>query len=71
MSDEYPQVKPLFRGSNPYDGVIEKDMVICVESYIGASGENDGVKLEQQVLVTENGYELMSRFPLEESLLDS
>jgi len=70
MSDEYPQVKPLFRGSNPYDGVIEAGMVICVESYMGAAGENDGVKLEQQVLVTENGYELMSRFPLEESLLD-
>ena len=69
MSDEYPQVKPLFRGSNPYDGVIEKDMVICVESYMGAPGERDGVKLEQQVLVTENGYDLMSHFPLEESLL--
>lgn len=70
MSDEYPQVKPHFRGSNPYDGVIEKDMVICVESYMGAPGESDGVKLEQQVLVTENGYELMSCFPLEDSLLD-
>ena len=70
MSDEYPQVKPLFRGSNPYDGVIEAGMVICVESYMGAPKEGDGVKLEQQVLVTENGYELMSRFPLEESLLD-
>lgn len=69
MSDEYPQVKPLFRGSNLYDGVIEKDMVICVESYMGAPGEDDGVKLEQQVLVTENGYDLMSYFPLEESLL--
>jgi len=71
MSDEYPQVKPAFRGDNPYDGVIEKDMVICVESYMGAVGERDGVKLEQQILVTENGYELMSTFPLEAELLDS
>ena len=69
MSDEYPQVKPAFRGPNPYDGVIEKDMVICVESYMGAPGERDGIKLEQQVRVTESGYELMSHFPLEESLL--
>jgi Xaa-Pro aminopeptidase len=37
---------------------------------MGAPGEGDGVKLEQQVLVTENGYELMSHFPLEDSLLD-
>ena len=71
MSDEYPQVKPVFRGENPYDGVIEKDMVICVESYMGAVGERDGVKLEQQILVTESGYELLSTFPLEAELLDA
>ena len=71
MSDEYPQVKPAFRGENPYDGVIEKDMVICVESYMGAPGERDGVKLEQQILVTESGYELLSTFPLETELLDA
>ena len=71
MSDEHPQVKPAFRGENPYDGVIEKDMVICVESYMGAVGEPDGVKLEQQVLVTKSGYELLSLFPLEAELMDA
>ena len=45
-------------------------MVICVESYVGALGERVGVKLEQQVLVTENGYEMLSTYPLEEELLD-
>lgn len=44
-------------------------MVICVESYIGAVGERDGVKLEQQVLVTETGHELLSRYPFDERLL--
>ncbi|MED5533894.1 MAG: Xaa-Pro peptidase family protein [Pseudomonadota bacterium] len=71
MSDEYPQVKPAFRGENPYDGVIEKDMVICVESYMGAVGEGDGVKLEQQILVTKSGYELLSLSPLEAELMDA
>ena len=71
MSDEYPQVKPAFRGENPYDGVIEKDMVICVESYMGAVGERDGVKLEQQILVTKSGYELLSLSPLEAELMDA
>ncbi|MCP4329720.1 MAG: aminopeptidase P family protein [Alphaproteobacteria bacterium] len=70
MCDEYPRVNPVFRGPTPYDGTIEKDMVICVESYVGAVGERDGVKLEQQVLVTEDGYELLSTFPLDERLLD-
>ena len=70
MSDEYPQIKPCFRGPNPYDGMLEENMVICVESYMGAPGEKDGVKLEQQVLITGDGYKLLSTFPLEESLLN-
>ena len=69
MCDEYPRVNPIFRGPNPYDGSLEAGMVICVESYVGAVGERDGVKLEQQVLVTGEGYEMLSGFPLEEDLL--
>ena len=38
---------------------------------MGAPGERDGVKLEQQILVTESGYELLSTFPLEAELLDA
>ena len=44
-------------------------MVLCVESYMGAEGERDGVKLEQQILVTKDGHEIMSTFPLEDALL--
>ena len=70
MCDEYPRVNPIFRGPNFYDGTLEAGMVICVESYVGAVGERDGVKLEQQVLVTEHDYEMLSSYPLEEELLD-
>ena len=70
MSDEYPRVNPIFRGPNPYSGTLEAGMIICVESYMGAVGERDGVKLEQQVLVTSDGYEMLSSDPLEPSLLD-
>ena len=45
-------------------------MVLCVESYMGAVGERDGVKLEQQVLITEEGYELLTEFPYESELLE-
>ncbi|MBE2274940.1 MAG: aminopeptidase P family protein [Rhodobacteraceae bacterium] len=69
MTDEFPRVNPVFRGPNPYDGVIEEGMVLCVESYMGAVGERDGVKLEQQVLVTADGTEPISTYPLEESLM--
>lgn len=70
MCDEYPKVTPVFRGPNFYDGTLETGMVICVESYVGGEDDREGVKLEQQVLVTEDGYEMLSHYPLEESLLD-
>ena len=52
-----------------YDGIIEPGMTLCIESYIGAPGEDEGVKLEQQILVTETGIELLSDFPFEPDLL--
>lgn len=70
MCDEYPRVNPHFRGPNPYDGTLQPGMVICVESYMGEVGERDGVKLEQQVLVTESGYEMLTDFPFDAGLLE-
>ncbi len=70
MCDEYPKIAPAFRGDTAYDGVLETGMVICIESYMGAVGEPYGVKLEQQVLITDQGYEMLSTYPLEEILLD-
>lgn len=70
MTGEYPYL--YHRGDFPaagYDGVIEPGMTICVESYIGAENGPEGVKLEQQVLITETGIELLSRFPFESDLL--
>ncbi|MAW87650.1 MAG: peptidase M24 [Phyllobacteriaceae bacterium] len=70
MTGEYPYL--YHRADFPdagYDGIIEPGMTLCVESYIGEAGGREGVKLEQQVLVTETGIELLSRFPFEESLL--
>ena len=69
MCDEYPRINPGFRGPNPYEGRIEAGMVLCVESYVGAEGGTEGVKLEHQVHVTDMGYELLSHTPFEESLL--
>jgi len=70
MCDEYPKVNPVFRGPSLYDGKLEAGMVICIESYMGAAGEYNGVKIEQQLLVTEDGYELLTHYPLEASMLD-
>lgn len=51
------------------DGFIRPNMVISVESYIGEKGAGEGVKLEEEVLVTEAGVELLSHFPFEDDLL--
>ena len=44
-------------------------MTLCVEAYVGAVGGEEGVKLEEQVLVTETGCEVLSSYPFEESFL--
>jgi Xaa-Pro aminopeptidase len=43
-------------------------MVVCVESYVGRHGGREGVKLEEQVLITDNGHEMLSRYPRDERL---
>ncbi len=70
LCDEYPACVYLedFETSG-YDGRLEAGMTVCVESFIGETGGREGVKLEQQVLITETGLELLSTFPFEEDLL--
>jgi Xaa-Pro dipeptidase len=70
MTGEYPHLCHRMDFADAgYDGVIEPGMTICVESYIGEQRGNEGVKLEQQCLVTDRGLEPLSRFPFEDSLL--
>ena len=40
-------------------------MTLCVESFIGSDGGREGVKLEEQVLITKTGVERMSDYPFE------
>jgi Xaa-Pro aminopeptidase len=64
MCDEIPAIKHWMDfPARGYDGVIEPGQVLCVESYMGAEGGREGVKLEEQVLVTENGIEQLSSYP--------
>jgi Xaa-Pro aminopeptidase len=70
LCDEYPAIYyPEDVARTGYDGVLEADMTICLESYVGEEGGAEGVKLEQQVLVTANGAELLSHYPFEDAAL--
>lgn len=56
MVDEYPSIAhQVDWESSGYDGRFEVGMTVCIESYIGADGGTQGVKLEQQVVLTEHG----------------
>jgi len=65
MCDEWPAIRYPNDGGDR-SGTFFKNMTITVESYIGKVGGKEGVKLEQQYLVAENGLELMSHHPLED-----
>jgi Xaa-Pro aminopeptidase len=72
MCDEYPAISFIhdWDKKGGYDGILEENMTICVESYIGAEGGTEGVKLEEQVLITDSGVQVLSTFPFEDELLD-
>lgn len=67
--DEYPSIAYATDFADwGYDGRFEENMVVCVESYMGEVGGREGVKLEQQVLVTANGAVPMSHAPFVDAL---
>jgi len=65
LCDEWPMIRYPTDGGQR-EGFFEKNMTITVETYIGKVGGEEGVKLEQQYLVGQNGLELMSHHPLEQ-----
>ena len=65
MCDEWPAIRYPTDGGER-SGTFQKNMTITVESYIGKINGKEGVKLEQQYLIGENGLELMSHHPLED-----
>ena len=65
LCDEWPFIKYPTDGGQRR-GFFEKNMTVSIESYIGEVGGKEGVKLEQQYLVTDKGLELLSHHLLEE-----
>ncbi len=65
MADEYPSIKNFIDfESKGYDGMFEPGMTLCVESYMGSKYGGEGVKLEEQVLVTDTGCEVLTSYSL-------
>ncbi len=59
--DEYPEITfPHMWDRIGWDGVLEPGMVLTTEAFVGPRTGGEGVKLEEQVLVTETGPERLS-----------
>lgn len=64
MADEWPVIPLHPDFESAHAGQFEAGQVVCVESLMAAEG-TESVKLETQVLVTENGVERLDTFPWE------
>lgn len=64
--DEYPEIPfPHAWEDWGFDGQLEAGMVLTSEAFVGARSGGEGIKLEQQYLVTEHGPELLSDYPMD------
>jgi Xaa-Pro aminopeptidase len=43
--------------------------VLCVEALVSEAGSDFSIKLEDQVLITEDGYENLTRYPFDAALM--
>jgi len=61
ICDEYPSlyVREKWEATG-FDGVVEAGNVFSVESFVGRRSGGEGVKLEEQILVTDSTPELLS-----------
>ena len=68
MCDEFP-VAFWINQDGCYDATLRPGMTVCIESYYGPIDAAEGVKLEEQVLITDGGIEVLSALPFEEDWL--
>ena len=70
LCDEWPLVSyPDKAVAGAFDYPLEPGMVLCVEAAVGEVGGDFTIKLEDQVLVTETGYENLTTYPFDPALM--
>lgn len=70
LCDEWPLVSyPDKAVQGAFDYPLEPGMVLCVEACVGEVGGDFSIKLEDQVLVTENGFENLTKYPFDPALM--
>ncbi len=70
LCDEFPSIyypDAYIDGSVDYE--LMPGMTLCVEAFIGKEGGHEGIKLENQVLITETGFENLTAYHYDQRLL--
>lgn len=70
LCDEWPLVAyPDRQVEGAFDYALEPGMVLCVEALVGEVGGAFSIKLEDQVLITEDGFENLTSYPFDPRLM--
>lgn len=70
LCDEWPLVAyPDHAVPGAFDYPLEPGMVLCVEALVSPEGGDFSIKLEDQVLITEDGYENLTTYPFDADLM--
>ena len=70
LCDEWPLVAyPDQAVEGAYDYPLEAGMVLCVEVLVQPEGGDFSIKLEDQVLITEDGFERLTEYPFDDALM--
>lgn len=70
LCDEWPHVDyPDHYREGAFDAVLEPGMVLCAEALVSPENGDFSIKLEDQVLITETGYENLTHYPFDARLM--
>ena len=70
LCDEWPLVAyPDHAVDGAFDYPLEPGMVLCVEALVQPDGGDFSIKLEDQVLITESGFENLTEYPFDPALM--
>jgi Xaa-Pro dipeptidase len=71
LCDEWPYVTyPDGWSDGAFDDVVlEPGMCLCVEALVSPDGGDFSIKIEDQVLITETGYENLTKYPFDAALM--
>lgn len=66
LCDEYPSFFTREQWDDVgFDGELLEGTVLCIESFVGSKDGGEGVKLEEMILVTPTGPELLSNYSMD------